>query len=385
MEQTIKLYDADSHLYDFDASVISCEKTDKGFAIVLDKTAFFPEGGGQPADEGTLNGIAVTDVQIKDGVITHTTAEEIPAGSAIKGAVDSEIRFRRMQNHSGEHIVSGLIHKLFGYNNVGFHMGSEDVTLDLDGVLTREDLDKIEMLANRAVYENVNVRAEYPSPEILKDLDYRSKLDLTENVRIVTIEGYDVCACCAPHVNKTGEIGIIKLLDFLKYKGGVRIHMLCGFDALEDYNRRYKNVAAISAKLSAKQAEVYEAVERLSAELSAEKQAAGELKRQLVAMKIAALEPTDGNMVLVEKDMDMLNLRNLVNEAVQLCGGICAAFSGSDENGYNYIIASKNVPLRAEAKAINAALNGRGGGKDEMIQGSAKASEAEIRAYFLNN
>ncbi len=385
MEQTIKLYDADSHLYDFDASVISCEKTDKGFAIVLDKTAFFPEGGGQPADEGTLNGIAVTDVQIKDGVITHTTAEEIPAGSAVKGAVDSEIRFRRMQNHSGEHIVSGLIHKLFGYNNVGFHMGSEDVTLDLDGVLTREDLDKIEMLANRAVYENVNVRAEYPSPEILKDLDYRSKLDLTENVRIVTIEGYDVCACCAPHVNKTGEIGIIKLLDFLKYKGGVRIHMLCGFDALEDYNRRYKNVAAISAKLSAKQAEVYEAVERLSAELSAEKQAAGELKRQLVAMKIAALEPTDGNMVLVEKDMDMLNLRNLVNEAVQLCGGICAAFSGSDENGYNYIIASKNVPLRAEAKAINAALNGRGGGKDEMIQGSAKASEAEIRAYFLNN
>lgn len=385
MEQTIKLYDADSHLYDFDASVISCEKTDKGFAIVLDKTAFFPEGGGQPADEGTLNSIAVTDVQIKDGVITHTTAEEIPAGSAVKGAVDSEIRFRRMQNHSGEHIVSGLIHKLFGYNNVGFHMGSEDVTLDLDGVLTREDLDKIEMLANRAVYENVNVRAEYPSPEILKDLDYRSKLDLTENVRIVTIEGYDVCACCAPHVNKTGEIGIIKLLDFLKYKGGVRIHMLCGFDALEDYNRRYKNVAAISAKLSAKQAEVYEAVERLSAELSAEKQAAGELKRQLVAMKIAALEPTDGNMVLVEKDMDMLNLRNLVNEAVQLCGGICAAFSGSDENGYNYIIASKNVPLRAEAKAINAALNGRGGGKDEMIQGSAKASEAEIRAYFLNN
>lgn len=385
MEQTIKLYDADSHLYDFDASVISCEKTDKGFAIVLDKTAFFPEGGGQPADEGTLNGIAVTDVQIKDGIITHTTAEEIPAGSAVKGAVDSEIRFRRMQNHSGEHIVSGLIHKLFGYNNVGFHMGSEDVTLDLDGVLTREDLDKIEMLANRAVYENVNVRAEYPSPEILKDLDYRSKLDLTENVRIVTIEGYDVCACCAPHVNKTGEIGIIKLLDFLKYKGGVRIHMLCGFDALEDYNRRYKNVAAISAKLSAKQAEVYEAVERLSAELSAEKQAAGELKRQLVAMKIAALEPTDGNMVLVEKDMDMLNLRNLVNEAVQLCGGICAAFSGSDENGYNYIIASKNVPLRAEAKAINAALNGRGGGKDEMIQGSAKASEAEIRAYFLNN
>lgn len=385
MEQTIKLYDADSHLYDFDASVISCEKTDKGFAIVLDKSAFFPEGGGQPADEGTLNGIAVTDVQIKDGVITHTTAEEIPAGSAVKGAVDSEIRFRRMQNHSGEHIVSGLIHKLFGYNNVGFHMGSEDVTLDLDGVLTREDLDKIEMLANRAVYENVNVRAEYPSLEILKDLDYRSKLDLTENVRIVTIEGYDVCACCAPHVNKTGEIGIIKLLDFLKYKGGVRIHMLCGFDALEDYNRRYKNVAAISAKLSAKQAEVYEAVERLSAELSAEKQAAGELKRQLVAMKIAALEPTDGNMVLVEKDMDMLNLRNLVNEAVQLCGGICAAFSGSDENGYNYIIASKNVPLRAEAKAINAALNGRGGGKDEMIQGSAKASEAEIRAYFLNN
>lgn len=287
-----------------------------------------------------------------------------------------------MQNHSGEHIVSGLIHKLYGYNNVGFHMGKECVTLDLDGVLTRDDLDRIEALANRAVCENVNVRAEYPPAEGLKDLDYRSKLDLTENVRIVTIEGYDVCACCAPHVNKTGEIGVIKLLDFIKYKGGIRINMLSGYDALEDYNKRYKSIARISVLLNAKQSEVADAVLRLSDEIAAEKQTMGELKRKIISLKKDALSPTDGNLIIFDDSMDMLNLRIMVNEALPLCGGICGALSGNDESGYNYIFASKTVPMRAKSKEINSALSGRGGGSDEMIQGSLKAKMDEIKKYF---
>lgn len=383
MEKTIKLYDEDSHMYEFSARVISCEKTDKGFKTVLDRTAFFPEGGGQSADEGTVNGIRVTDVQIdKSGVITHTLEQELPADTEVTGIIDREIRFRRMQNHSGEHIVSGLIHKLFGYNNVGFHMGSEFVTLDLDGPLTREQLDEVERLANRAVCENVAVRAEYPPAEVLKDLDYRSKLDLTEDVRIVTIEGYDVCACCAPHVDRTGEIGVIKLLDAIKYKGGTRINMLSGYDAVEDYNARFKSTAAVSVLLKSKQSEIKEAVERILEELNSEKQAQTELKKQLIRLKKASIQPTDGDLVLFEEGMDMLNLRILVNETIELCGGICAAFSGNDNDGYNYVMASKTVPMRAKSKEINSALNGRGGGSDEMIQGSVKASADEIRAYF---
>lgn len=383
MEKTIKLYDKDSHMYEFSARVMSCVKSDKGFETVLDRTAFFPEGGGQSADEGTINGIRVTDVQIdKNGIITHTLEAELPAGTEVKGETDRELRFRRMQNHTGEHIVSGIIHRLFGYNNVGFHMGSECVTLDLDGPLTRDDLDRVEMLANRAVCENVAVRAEYPSAEVLENLDYRSKIDLTENVRIVTIEGYDVCACCAPHVDRTGEIGVIKLLDAIRYKGGTRINMLSGYDALEDYNARYKSTAAVSVLLKSKQSEIKEAVERILEELNSEKQAQTELKKKLIRLKKASIQPTDGNLVLFEESMDMLNLRILVNETIELCGGICAAFSGNDADGYSYVIASKTVPMRAKSKEINSALCGRGGGSDEMIQGSVKASAEEIRAYF---
>lgn len=383
MEKTVKLYDKDSHMYEFSAKVLSCEKTEKGFKTVLDSTAFFPEGGGQSADEGTINGIRVTDVQIdKSGIITHTLEKELSADTEVKGEIDREIRFRRMQNHSGEHIVSGIIHKLYGFNNVGFHMGSEFVTLDIDGFLTRDDLDRVEMLANRAVCENVSVRAEYPSAEVLKDLDYRSKLELTEDVRIVTIEGYDVCACCAPHVDRTGEIGVIKLLDAIKYKGGTRINMLSGYDALEDYSARYKSTAAVSVLLKSKQSEIKEAVERLIGELNSEKQAETELKKQIIRLKKAAIQPTDGNLVMFEDAMDMLNLRILVNETIELCGGICAAFSGNDTDGYNYVMASRTVPMRAKSKEINSALNGRGGGSDEMIQGSVKAPSEQIRAFF---
>lgn len=382
MLPTIRLYDEDSHLYSFGAEIISCEKSENAYMVILDRTAFFPEGGGQPADTGYIGNARVSDVQIKDGIITHYTDIPLTVGEKAECTLDSEKRFRRMQNHSGEHIVSGLIHKMFGFNNVGFHMGSEDVTIDIDGVLTRQDLDRIESEANRIVYENVSVRAEYPDSDTLQGLEYRSKLELTENVRIVTVEGCDVCACCAPHVNRTGEIGIIKLLDFISYKGGVRIHMLCGRDALEDYHKRYLSIAEISAGLSAKQSQVTEAVERVKNELAAEKQAAVQLKKQIIELKIALLKSCEGNMVIFEADMDMLNLRLLVNRAVEMCTGVCAAFSGDDEKGYNYIIAGKNIPLRERSKEINSALNGRGGGKDDMIQGSVKASAQDIRRYF---
>lgn len=379
---TEKLYETNSHMDKFNATVLSCEKSNNGYMIVLDKTAFFPEGGGQSADTGYLDKAAVTDVQIKNGIIIHYTDLPLTTGTSVNGRIDWKQRFIRMQNHSGEHIVSGIIHKKYGFNNVGFHMGNEDITLDIDGVLDREQLDEIEYEANLAVSKNIIVKTEYPSPEKLSALDYRSKLDITENVRIVTIDGYDMCACCAPHVKATGEIGIIKLLDFIHYKNGLRIHMLCGFSALADYKTKYRNNLEISNMLSSKRDETANAVARLLDENAKLKQEIHSLKKNYIKYKCACIEPTDNNICVFEENMDMNTLREYANEIIQKCGNICAAFSGNDKDGYIYVILSRSIPLRALSKAINSAISGRGGGRDDILQGQSHAKRADIEKYF---
>lgn len=381
---TEKLYYKDAKIKKFDAVVLSCEENKGKFAVILDKTAFFPEGGGQPSDTGLLNGVRIENVQENGDAIVHYACEPIAAGTTVSGEIDWDKRFRFMQNHSGEHIVSGIIHSMTGFNNVGFHLGSEDVTLDLDGVMTREQLNVVERTANQAIYDNIHINAEFPDGQTLKTLEYRSKLDLTENVRIVSIGKYDKCACCAPHVDYTGEIGIIKLLDFESYKGGIRIHMLSGSDAVADYNRKYANVAAISASLSAKQNETAAAVARIMNELIEEKRLVGEWKKEYLQLKASLLTPAQENMCIFESKCDMNDLRFLVNNAVSICRGICAAFSGSDENGYQYVMASNSEDLRKQAKDINAALNGKGGGSG-MIQGSVKCTRQQIEDYFKVN
>lgn len=379
---TEKLYEINSHMDKFNATVLSCEKPNNGYMVVLDKTAFFPEGGGQNADTGYLDKAAVTDVQIKNGIIVHYTDLPLTVGTSVNGRIDWKQRFIRMQNHSGEHIVSGIIHKKYGFNNVGFHMGNEDITLDIDGVLDREQLDEIEYEANLAVSKNIIVKTEYPSPEKLSALDYRSKLDITENVRIVTIDGYDMCACCAPHVKATGEIGIIKLLDFIHYKNGLRIHMLCGFSALADYKTKYRNNLEISNMLSSKRDETANAVARLLDENAKLKQEIHSLKKNYIKYKCACIEPTDNNICVFEENMDMNTLREYANEIIQKCGNICAAFSGNDKDGYIYVILSRSIPLRALSKAINSAISGRGGGRDDILQGQSHAKRADIEKYF---
>lgn len=379
---TEKLYETNSHMDKFNATVLSCEKSNNGYMVVLDKTAFFPEGGGQSADTGYLDKAAVTDVQIKNGIIVHYTDLPLTTGTPVNGRIDWKQRFIRMQNHSGEHIVSGIIHKKYGFNNVGFHMGNEDITLDIDGVLDREQLDEIEYEANLAVSKNIIVKAEYPSPEKLSALDYRSKLDITENVRIVTIDGYDMCACCAPHVKATGEIGIIKLLDFIHYKNGLRIHMLCGFSALADYKTKYRNNLEISNMLSSKRDETANAVARLLDENAKLKQEIHSLKKNYIKYKCTCIEPTDNNICVFEENMDMNTLREYANEIIQKCGNICAAFSGNDKDGYIYVILSRSIPLRALSKAINSAISGRGGGRDDILQGQSHAKRADIEKYF---
>lgn len=377
---TEKLYDKDSHLKEFTGTVLSCKKTGEKYAVTLNQTAFFPEGGGQQSDRGYIGGAYISDVQIKNGKILHFADKPLSVGQAYDCKLDFDFRFRNMQNHSGEHIISGIVHRLYGFNNVGFHLGAE-MTMDFDGELTRRQLDEIEDLANKAVYENLPVKAYYPTDEELKQLDYRSKLDLKENVRIVEIKGVDVCACCAPHVKATGEIGIIKILDFEKYKGGVRLIVKCGADALRDYREKYKNVLEISNLLSAKQFEVSAAVVRLNEQLSAEKAAAAALKKRLIAEKAAGFEPDTDKTAVFENGLDIKELQLLADALCQKAGGIRGAFSGAD-GAFSFAICGGETALGNFFAKFKAAFNTRGGGRNGIRQGTVCADRAEIEGLF---
>lgn len=379
---TLKLYDLDSHLSSFDAVVLSCAADDGCWQIVLDQTAFFPEGGGQAADTGTLDDVHVLDVRESGDAIVHFTDSPLPVGSTVKGVLDWNKRFRRMQEHSGEHILSGLVHRLWGYNNVGFHLGDETVTMDYDGELSHQQLSELERLANEAVWKNVPITAEYPPEDRLSGLEYRSKLDLTENVRIVTIEGYDVCACCAPHVSHTGEIGAIKIIDSMRHRGGVRLTILCGSDALRQYQMLFREASALSNLLNVPKDQLVPAVERLFSERDALESALAAREQKLNALRIKAMPDAGKNIVLIDQFDDPDAMRELVNLGMERAAGVCAAFSGSNEAGYRYIIGSKTIDLRSRAREINAALDGRGGGRPTMIQGSCAASASVIKAYF---
>ena len=379
---TKKLYDLDSHLSVFTAQVLACAPAGEGrWTILLDQTAFFPEGGGQLPDQGTLGQANVLDVQETPQGILHTTDAPLEVGAMVTGTLDWPLRFRRMQCHSGEHVISGVAHNLFGCTNVGFHMGETEVILDFDKELTQAQIDTIEETANRIIWSNRPITAEYPAPEVLKDLDYRSKLDLTENVRIVTIPDCDVCACCAPHVHFTGEIGMVKLLSTMRHRGGIRIWMVAGEQAWKDYRTKQTNVAAISAALSVKQHETAQGVERMKAELEAAYLALKETKMALAAEKCKSLPQTEGNLILFEEDLDSQSMRTLVNTGMERCGGVCAVFVGKDGQ-YRHVMGSKTVDLRAQSKAIHQALGGKGGGQPTMIQGSVTATREQIEAYF---
>lgn len=382
-KMTEKLYYQDSRLASFDAVVLRCTPAKDGYAVALDRTAFFPEGGGQYADVGTLGNARVTDVQETDGVILHYTDAPLSEGETVRGEIDFALRFARMQNHSGEHIVSGIVHRLFGLDNVGFHLSDDDMTVDYNGVLTREELDRVETLANAAVAQNLRVETSFPDPAALPSMTYRSKLELTENVRLVTIGDVDCCACCAPHVSYTGEIGAIKILDFEHYKGGVRCHMLCGEKAMADYRDKYDNVRRISSLLAVPQTETADAVNRLLDALRQKDYDLAGLRRALCLASLDFAEPSAHCICFFAHALcDMDALRFAVNRGMERAT-VCAGFLPT-ESGMRYCIGSSTVDLRAQSRTINAALQGRGGGQTSMIQGTAAADAETITRFFAD-
>lgn len=377
---TEKLYYEDSHIFAFSAQVKECREIEGGFGIILDRTAFFPGGGGQDADSGYIGQIRIEGAYEEAGEIIHRCKSPIKAETEVECRLDREERLRRMQSHSGEHIVSGIAHRLYGCENVGFHMGAECMTIDFDRELGEEECLRIERLANQAVRDDAAVRAEFPAPEELGSIDYRSKLELKENVRIVTMEGIDCCACCAPHVKRTGEIGFIKILGFERHRGGIRLSLVCGESAFEDYCEKHESVAAISRALSAKRAEVSEAVERVLAEGQRQKERADALSMELVRVKAESMAATAGNLCVFDSVLDETAQRELVNRLMDKCAVAAVFCSGGD--GLRYIIGSRRYDLRRAAKSINAAIDGRGGGRPEMIQGRAFADKEKIEKFF---
>lgn len=375
---TVKLYYRDSMMMEFDAIVTECREVKGGCALILNQTAFFPEGGGQSADTGYIGTVRVTDVQEINGEILHYCAEAVEAGRTLHCRLDNEQRLRRMQSHSGEHIVSGIAHTLYGCENVGFHMGGEAMTIDFDRELSWEQLMTVETQANEAVRRNLPIMTSFPCKEELSIISYRSKLDLTENVRIVEITGIDRCACCAPHMERTGDIGVIKILEAERHRGGIRITLVCGMNALDDYRRRQESVTAVSQLLSAKRGDIAPAVERILAEQAKAKERIAALSMELAKLKAEGCAETDGSICLFDNVLDEVAQRELVNMLMEKCGGMAAVFCGSDEEGYRYIIGSRSFDLRKNGKAINSAINGRGGGSTQMIMGRAATAAGDI-------
>ena len=381
--KTKKLYDIDAYQKEFEAKVVSCEAKDDFYCVVLDQTLFFPEEGGQTPDKGTLGDAEVYDVQIKEDMVFHYVAKALEVGSTVKGVIDWKHRFYNMQQHSAEHIFSGLAHRKYGMKNVGFHLSNQIVTMDFDGVFTEEQLREMEWEINEAIVANVEIKTGYPSKEELAKIDYRSKIEIDGDVRIVEVVGYDLCACCAPHVKRTGEIGSFKIQSVQKYKGGMRISFLAGFRALEEYRRKSEIISELSEMLSTNLANLPEYVQKLKNQIYDLKGQLSSVRQTMMESKLAEIPDAQADVFLFEKDLDAAVMRSVVNKLMEKHEGVCGIFVGDEENGYNYIIGSKTVDCREVAAKLREELDARGGGKPQMIQGSVNATEEMMKRVLI--
>ena len=379
---TKRLYYEDAYCREFDARVTDCREGKRGWEVTLDQTAFYPEGGGQPADEGTLGEAKVLDVKEGGEEVIHLCDRPLEPGSTVHGTLDWDRRFRFMQQHSGEHIFSGIVHRTFGYDNIGFHMGKDCVTVDFSGMLSEKDIAQVERAANEAVLADLEILEDYPSREALGRLDYRSKKELEGQVRIITIPGSDVCACCGTHVKRTGQIGPIKAVASEHYKTGIRISLQIGWKALEDYEEKHRNIKEISALLSAPPQETAEAVRKLQEQLQELKAVNVVLKQKQLDRLVEEVPEGAGRVIRFVEDLNPVEVRMLADRLAQKAD-FAAVFSGNDGEGYKYVMCSSHTDVAALGKKFNETLNGRGGGRNPMVQGSVMAERAKIEEFLL--
>ncbi len=383
--ETQKLYYQDPYLREFPATVLSCESAGEAWKVVLNQTAFYPEGGGQPADHGVLKTaggeIAVTDVHEKNGAVVHTCAAPAEPGTVVTGVLDWARRFDHMQQHSGEHILSGILCRLYDCDNVGFHLGAEAVTIDYNADITWEQALEAERLANEAIWADRETEIFYPSPQELAALDYRSKKELTGQVRIVEFPEADRCACCGTHVERAGQAGLVKVLSCQKFREGVRMEILCGARALRYLSGTYDQARTVGRRLSVKPLEIQGAVERLEEELSAAKERMADLEQTAFAA-LAAEQAGRGDVVLFQSPMRPDSLRRLADAVGKSCGGLAAVFSGEGARWSYALVRGDGGDIAPLVKELNETLHGRGGGRNGFAQGSVQAGRGEIEAFF---
>ena len=379
--ETEKLYYQDPYQTTFTARVLTCKPSKGGCLVTLDRTAFYPEGGGQPADHGVLGGVTVTDVHEKDGVIFHTCDKVVEPGSTVEGSIDWTRRFDHMQQHSGEHILSGLLCSLYDCSNVGFHLGADTVTIDYDRELTWEQVLEAERQANEAIWRDTPAEITFPAPDALAQLDYRSKKELTGQVRIVSFPGADCCACCGTHVRRAGEVGLIKVLSCQKFREGVRLEILCGQRAYRYLSRIYEQDHAVARLLSVKPQDAFAAVERQNAELTAAKLRMTELEDRLFALRAQSLAGC-GDVLLLEPPMRPDGARKLADTAARAAGGLAAVFAGERDSYVYALVHAGGADISPLVKRLNSALSGRGGGRNGFAQGSVQADRSAILDFF---
>ena len=392
MQPTQKYYEADAYRREADAVILAAEPDGRGGGkLALDGTVFYPEGGGQPADHGTLTlpdgaRLTVTDVHEQGGVIWHRVdalPDTAAPGTAVTGRIDWAWRFDKMQQHTGEHILSGILHQMFGAENVGFHIGSDAVRMDTSVPISAEGLREAELAANRIVWQNVPVLITYPTREELARMTYRSKKEIEGQVRIVTIPGADVCACCGTHTAATGVVGQIKILAAENYKGGVRLSIVCGERALLAAQAMRQRQADIGALLSAKPSETAHAVHRVYDEYTALKFAHFGLCSELFDALAAQVAP-GADAIRIVPGLDPDGLHRLAARLSEATTGLCAALT-ANEKGTGYCLAQAGGDVRALTKALNTALNGRGGGKPGICQGSCAAAPEQVETFLKEN
>lgn len=379
---TKALYDIDAYQTDFTAQVCACEKVtgseSNKYRVRLDATAFFPEQGGQSSDIGHIANTVVTDVQISDGIIWHYCDSPLEVGEKVTGRIDWEHRFNNMQQHTGEHIFTGIAHSRYGAENVGFHLSDNTVMLDLDLELDESQIKEIELASNQLIARDVRVKAYYPSKEELQRTDYRSKKEIEGQVRLVEIEDTDICACCAPHVSSTGQVGILKVISYGKYKGGTRVYILCGLRALIDYNRRMDILSESYRLLNCREEELPEKITSLMEDNRQRGYELSEIKSRMLLEKIAAYPTELFDVTVFTEDVDSKNMRDAVNMLVEKHAGLCSVFSGDDEAGYDFVIGSKTRDCKAIAAGLRELLGAKGGGSKEMAQGHVCATRSAI-------
>lgn len=382
---TIKLYDKNAYLNQFDSKVVSCIKSDDGkYELELSQTAFFPTSGGQSGDIGYIEDTCVFETKYKDKeetIIVHVVDKPFNIGVTVACKLDFEKRYRKMQNHTGEHIISALVHNKYGFENVGFHLSNNFFTCDYNGEISLEDLKTLECEVNSIIYKMKNVTTYYPDKSILPSIEYRSKKELLNEVRIVEIEGVDKCACCAPHVKNTGEIGIFKILDAIKYKGGIRLTCKCGYDAFEDYKSRLEMEREIGKELSSPSNELYSSVHALKDTIVKNRIQISSLKNKIIDLIVETTPFDEEISVKYVEGFGTDYLRLLCNKIISKTNGICLAIS---ENGqfYSFVCTSKSFDLLTIKDKLLNSLGGKCGGSKNMIQGNLQSSKDDIISWF---